>query len=255
MGRKTFISWQSYQSFSSAVVTGQRYRLDKECEGFLSAVLETAKSRIEIIKPGSVAFRSQSGCEWRELVEDGQYLGEQIIPYSDKRMLPLSDSAKEGRANPKGIPYLYISNKVETALSESRPWLSSHISLASLEILREQKIVMFQSEQKSVILYGGEPKPEKREKAVWHDIDTAFSRPIENTDATASYVPTQILAEQFKASGYDGIAYRSAFGKGYNITLFDITCVKVKKVEVFNTTDLKYKFSQATNPQYYSDKT
>lgn len=40
-------------------------------------------------------------------------------------MKPLSNSASEGRANPKGIPYLYVATDKETAMSEVRPSLGA----------------------------------------------------------------------------------------------------------------------------------
>jgi hypothetical protein len=65
------------------------------------------------------------------------------------------------------------------------------------------------------------PDAATKEKAVWIDIDNAFSRPITLSDDTPDYVPTQILAELFKGK-YDGVVYRSQFGEaGYNIALFD----------------------------------
>jgi hypothetical protein len=68
-----------------------------------------------------------------------------------------------------------------------------------------------------------EPGREQRESAMWSDIDRAFSEPVIPSDREADYVPTQIIAELFKANGFDGIAYRSTFGeKGFNVALFDL---------------------------------
>ena len=55
--------------------------------------------------------------------------------------------------------------------------------------------------------------PEVKEKAVWVEIDCAFSHPTTLSDDAADYVPTQILAELFRDTGYDGIVYRSHFGE------------------------------------------
>ena len=121
-----------------------------------------------------------------------------------ERMKPLKDRAVEGRANPKGIPYLYLATNRETALAEVRPWIGSLISVGAFEILRELRIVNCSSDDHNII-YREEPPPEEREKAVWVSIDRAFSRPVDPSDDVAAYVPTQILAELFKAEGYDGI--------------------------------------------------
>lgn len=73
-------------------------------------------------------WRAQLGHDLRP-----EYAGEELIDYfptayKPERMKPLRDSAREGRANPKGIPYLYIATDKETAMSEVRPWIGSIIS-------------------------------------------------------------------------------------------------------------------------------
>ena len=43
------------------------------------------------------------------------------------------------------------------------------------------------------------------------------------------YVPTQVIAELYKSEGYDGIAYKRAFGDdGYNIAVFNLDDARVK---------------------------
>jgi hypothetical protein len=48
---------------------------------------------------------------------------------------------------------------------------------------------------------------------------SGFAKPIYS-------VPTQILAETFKAEGFDGVAYRSGLERGTNIVLFDARVAK-----------------------------
>ena len=54
-------------------------------------------------------------------------------------MKPLERIALEGRTNPKGIPYLYLSSKKETAMSEVRPWIGGYISLGLLANIAKAK--------------------------------------------------------------------------------------------------------------------
>jgi len=51
------------------------------------------------------------------------------IPHPPERMKPLAGRACERRADPEGIPYLYLAAAKDTALGEVRPWLGSMISL------------------------------------------------------------------------------------------------------------------------------
>ena len=68
--------------------------------------------------------------------------------FPPERMKPRRDRAREGRANPQGIPYLYLSTRKETALSEVRPWLRSLISIGQFKIVRQLTIVDFSSDER-----------------------------------------------------------------------------------------------------------
>ena len=158
-------------------------------------------------------------------------------------MKPRVNRATEGRANPKGIPYLYLATHPETVMSELRPWLGSYVSVGVFEMQRSLTLIACfsdPSESTGTKIYFEEPSPEKCQEAVWEHINSDFSEPLDRSDDVAEYVPTQVIAELFKREGYDGIAYKSAFGeKGYNICLFDVdaavlTYCRLHKVESVN---------------------
>jgi hypothetical protein len=77
---------------------------------------------------------------------------------------------------------------------------------------------------------------------VWGDIDHAFSVPTTASDNAADYVPTQVLAELFREGGFDGIGYRSAYGTGHNIVLFDLTLADHVNSMLVRVKDLKLDF-------------
>jgi hypothetical protein len=210
---KEFKSWKSYHQFKLSVTRHNRYIFNSDVKDFLQTVLETGKSRIEIIKEGSILWRSQLGCDNEN---------DNPCAFEPERMKPSIDSACEGRANPKGIPYLYLSTHYKTAMSEVRPWVGSYLSLAKFKLSRNVRLVNCTSDSNGTRIYLQEPTPEKREISVWKDIDTAFSMPVSLNDTTADYAPTQIIAELFKNNGFDGIAYRSSLGEGHNIMLFSL---------------------------------
>ena len=165
-------------------------------------------------------------------------------------MKSLPGRATEGRANPKGIPVLYLSSRKKTAMSEVRPWLGSLVSCAHFRTARALRLVDFSvNHRSSYKLYFSEPDAPKREEAVRTQIDRAFSEPTTSGDDTADYVPTQVIAELFKNEGYDGIAYKSAFGKnGYNIVLFDPSDAELTSCTLFEAESLKFSFEQSGNP-------
>lgn len=45
-----------------------------------------------------------------------------LIPYNKDRMFPLDNFVREGRVIPKGIPYVYLTNRDYIAISEVRSW-------------------------------------------------------------------------------------------------------------------------------------
>jgi len=62
-------------------------------------------------------------------------------------------------------------------------------------------------------------------------------------------VPTQILAEEFKRAGLDGIAYRSNFGEnGYNIAIFDIDAADLLNCGLYRIDKIEMQFSEQDNP-------
>ena len=222
--RPEFASWRSYENFARRVRQKRRYVWEPEVTAFLDTILATVRNRARKISKGSILYRAQQGIEYHE--DDD---GVDILAYGGERMKPLSGRAREGRANSAGIPILYLASSEQTAISEVRPWIGSEQSVAQFKVVRDVKVIdlspghgqtsfqhLFYSE-----LLGEKPvSQEKKEEAVWIDVDNAFSRPITRSEETAEYVPTQILSELFCESGYEGLVYRSQFGEsGYNIAL------------------------------------
>jgi hypothetical protein len=166
-------------------------------------------------------------------------------------MKPLTDRAHDGRANPKGIPCLYLATQAETAISEVRPWIGSYVSVGQFKLLRPVEIIDCSRERLDHMFYWEEPSPEEVEKAVWSDIDRAFAEPMTRSDDTADYVPTQILAELFKREGFGGVAYKSRFGeRGYNVALFDVDAADLINCGLARVESIKFNSKDVDNPYF-----
>jgi RES domain-containing protein len=163
-------------------------------------------------------------------------------PLKHERMKPLVDRAQEGRANPKGIPYLYLATHQGIAVAEVRPWVGSHVTIARFELIREVRLINTVSSDQRYMTYSREPESEERERAVWLDIDRAFSQPVTSADDTADYAATQVLAEFFHDNGIDGIAYGSSLGEGHNVVLFDMGAAVVTEREVVQIRVVKFEY-------------
>lgn len=265
----TFPNWRSYFDFARRVKSSTRYIFGDEDQLFLKAVLKTISDRECELKKGHLLYRAQLGVDWIDRVDtDGNWIGEDVWGYSSDRMKPLRDRARQGRANSTGIPALYVANTVETAISEVRPWIGAEVSVATVEILRplrtlDLSVAHGRSSHSGLSfrkLLGEESfTPEEIERAVWTDIDNAFSQPVTQSDDRADYAPTQILAELFRNAGYEAIGYKSHFGdsekgKGYNIVIFDLDAVDVVKCAPYAVSSIKIEAHSTGNPWFKQKK-
>jgi hypothetical protein len=235
--KKIFKGELVYLLFQSDVTSKLRYFRTAQSKEFLDAVLVTSKKREKTLRRGRKLWRAQLG----SAECDGPQCGIKVdVPLPPERMKPLVDRAKEGRVNPKGIPYLYLATKKQTAVQEKRPWIGSLISVARFNIVRDLKLIdcsknVFKLNgprfhclfSNTVPSYPKELSQVEIEKYVWSWIDWSFSKPVDPSDDTAEYVPTQILAELFKTNNYDGIIYNSLFAEGKNLALFDIASAEL----------------------------
>ena len=248
----SFKSWRSYLIFKNSVDTKHRYILDEVSKEFLNSIIETCGDRERPLKAGSVVWRAQNGHSWRPYYQHNPETEEDIhiddfpAPFPKARMKPLVDRAAEGRANSKGIPCLYVATDKETAMSEIRPWLGAILSVGQLRLTRDLRVLDFSVEQgkDNLHLYFKEPAPEEIVRAVWSDIDNAFSKPTKASDLKSEYAPTQIISEFIKSKGYDGIAYKSALADGHNICLFDLEAAEVVNCAIYEPTKIIFDFKR-----------
>lgn len=247
-GMSKFKSWRSYWDFDLSVRRKLRFAWNSDVVEFLDTVLATSETRKVSLKKDTVFWRAQLGHDWRDEGQ-GNEVFEVPCAHPPDRMKPLQDRASDGRANAKGIPCLYLSNRKETAMSEVRPWIGSHVSVGQFKLRESIEIVDCSKNHSKTPVFLGEPEPERIEEAVWSYIDRAFAEPMTRSDDSADYVATQIIAEQFKRAGLGGIAYKSKFGEdGYNIALFDIDASKLISCSLFEVKNIEMEFSQQDNP-------
>lgn len=253
-----FVTYRDFQNFRKHVLQESRYVLDDSSKSFLNIVLETSTGRKREFSEGQIFWRAQEGHGLDTIKQEGNEF-EVPGPHSKDRMLPRPYVATEGRANPKGIPYLYLATDEKTAMAEVRPTVGSYMSVGQFKTLRPITLLDCSVGHKSGFkLYFKEPDPGERKQAVWNDIDRSFSEPITVGDSTAEYAPTQIISEMFKREGYDGVVYKSNLGSGFNVALFDLTTADIINCFLYQVKSVSYEFEQAANPyfvrKYYEQK-
>lgn len=245
---ETFESWDSYWHFRFESSRRTRFIRSEKSERFLRAVSDTCSDRVVELKKDRIFWRAQLGHDWQ--IEE-QIAEEIPAPFGRERMKPLSDRAYEGRINPKGVPCLYLATTRHTAMSEVRPWIGSLISVAQFRLERSLSIIDCSVNHAATPIFLEPPDNTNAVKANWAYIDRAFSEPATRMDDTAEYVPTQILAELFRSKGYDGVAYKSAFGAdGYNIALFDIDSAVQLNCFLYKANKIDFDFSETANPYF-----
>lgn len=232
----SFKSWSSYSQFGNEVKSKSRFIFDQDSKSFLEAIKDTCKLRIKTIPMSQSLWRAQIGCD---------YIDDTPIPLKLDRMKPIIYVASEGRANPKGIPYLYVAEDEKTAMSEVRPSLGEFISVGEFNSTRELNVIDFSGHKGKFFV--ADPSQKDINEAVWRDMDNAFSKPVRNNDFNSDYVPTQVIAEFIKSLGYDGIAYKSSLAEGKNITLFDLESATILGCNIFKLSEINYKFNEELN--------
>jgi hypothetical protein len=267
-----FPSLYSYCEFAQAVqakATCVRERAelshgehDEKTQEFLSVVRETSTFRQKTLLSGSRLFRAQVANDHGSYPvrigfdeDDESTMAYFETPCSAKRMLPDATKVGDGRANRKGIPYLYLAEKRETAMAETRPWVRSLVTLATFMLSRDCRVIDCSRDTRQSfshqLIDGGtgeeiKPDAQTRENGVWGDIGNAFSKPVRGGDEIIEYAPTQVLAEEFQSHGYDGIVYKSLLdGGGDNVVLFDTNAAKQHPVRcLYKTTTVLYEFDE-----------
>jgi hypothetical protein len=240
------------------------YLRESECSSFLDAIAKTSHSRETTVKKGEPLFRAQLGHEVRHVYEGDEKTGdvigeyESIVPFEEKRLRPMADRAKEGRANSKGVPVFYSALDQKTAIAETRPWIGSYVSYGIFIAKRDLRMVncsgnyMGSRNLSMTLKYSkNEPDSQTREKWVWHDIDEAFSEPITPSDDLADYVPTQILSELFRREQFNGIVFRSSIGPGKNIVLFQSDDVQFVRSRIVKIMKLELDYEESEMDGFY----
>ena len=122
------------------------------------------------------------------------------------------DKIIDGRCNPYGIPYLYVSNSQQCCIHEVRPIVEEYVSVSEVEVFDNLKILDLSTDAIYLMKPENEEKFSKLPTAVFCQyLHKLFKRPYQQR---CDYLVTQYVAEKIKNYGYDGISYTSSLYKG-----------------------------------------
>lgn len=137
---------------------------------------------------------------------------------------PPKHLASHGRANPAGIPYLYLGSQPETAAAEIRPHTGEVACIADFHV-PDIKVVDLRNPRRFVSPFDlGEASKIGQLRAdlpLLERLGDELTRPVLPHRAAIDYIPSQYLCEFIKKSGFDGVLYRSSVSDGINLALFE----------------------------------
>lgn len=159
---------------------------------------------------------------------------------------PPADKTTSGRANPNGIPYLYLAADVETTVYESRCTYLDYLTVAQFRLRERMKVVSLRGVGKiSPVVFG-----DQLEKYISHQkylirLERELSKPVRRYDKELDYLPSQYLCEYVKSLGYDAIEYGSSLRNGgINLAVFNDGKLEPRSVEVYEIIDFNLGFNR-----------
>jgi hypothetical protein len=171
------------------------------------------------------------------------YSGDQKIFKKFDMGCPIQTKTLAGRANPLGIPYLYLSKEIKTTLYEIRATFLDEVSIGKFKVKKNQEVILVDfTEPASAFLHIDEIIEYTKSMLLKKIISLDLSKPMRRYDSELEYIPTQFICEYIKhfSDNADGILFNSSlhFG-GKNIVLFDQSKVECISVSLYKVTKVE----------------
>jgi hypothetical protein len=216
--RKPFAPSASYKSEGLARWETLRDELMYKNRYFLDEALDRYRLR-ELL--GHLVTEIPAASQWyraRILNQD--------VPYGIAEMgAPPKRLASHGRANPPGIPYLYLSSKPDTAAAELRPHTGEIACVADFTIGARIDAIDLCDPRKLASpfrLADANAVGQLRADIPFLErLGEELTRPVLPRGVAIDYIPSQYLCEFIKKCGFAGVVYRSSVSTGINLALFD----------------------------------
>lgn len=178
-------------------------------------------------------------------------------PFSTPEMgAPPANLATAGRANPVGIPYLYLAYSVATCVYETRA--SNHARVCIARFRPAKTLAVLNLADIEPPDFFSIPEVESIDDQVsqvelhryLRALSSELSKPVRASDQPTDYIPTQYLCELAKSLELDGVLYSSSLDPGgRNIVLFDVASAQcVAEPYLVEITSLKVEWESVTIP-------
>jgi hypothetical protein len=152
---------------------------------------------------------------------------------------PPPESAVNGRANPAGISYLYLSSNYKTAIYEVKPAIKDFICVGEFLIKKDLQCIDFREISPIQFYDTEEYERDFKYLGLLKLIGQNLSESINHRMAHLEYIPAQFICEFIKKE-YDGVLYNSSSDLGYNLAIFKKNCAECKKVNCYEIEQVQY---------------
>ena len=153
-----------------------------------------------------------------------------------------------GRANPIGIPYLYVASTIETAITELRGHKKEDLTIAEFKLKSNLELADLRNPQSTISPF--ELNEEDELELIYKNmpfltlLGNELSKPIIPREANLEYLPSQYLCELLKHIGFHGIIYKSSIANGNNYVIFMDNKLQAIKSFHYQITDVNVKYKK-----------
>ena len=215
----------SWSKFSEEIRLRNRYFPQTELDGGL--LRDALLGSVESITEETPLYRAR-------------VLGSDVVLKASEMGAPPANEALPGRANPVGIPYLYLSYEERTCIYETRVANHTRVAIGSFATNRELKVLNLADIEVPDFFSTEDPVSSISFYRYLQALGDELKRPVRSSDQVIDYIPTQYLCELAKSSGLDGVLYSSSLDHpdGRNVVLFDVEAADCHLVRVAEVTAL-----------------
>lgn len=219
-----------WDSFSEEIKTRNRFFLSEKID---TEDLQSIFERLATIHPKGTQF-------YRARISDEKLR-------SNKLGKPPLYLTTPGRANPVGIPYLYVSESEETTLYETRVALHESLTIGKFVANETINLVSLRNIDKlgpiEIMDRGFTLEEFIRCRPYLVKLEQELSTPVRKQDVHLDYLPTQFLCEFIKSLGFDAVEYKSAMNiDGYNLAVFNDWKLECKHAKFVQVKYIKYSY-------------
>ncbi len=138
---------------------------------------------------------------------------------------PQKNSVLGGRANPIGIPYLYVASSIDTAIAELRGHKGEVVTTAEFQMKDTLELADLRDPKSTISPF--ELNEENELEMIYENmpfltlLGNELSKPIIPREADLEYLSSQYLCELLKQIGFHGIIYKSSISDGNNYVIFN----------------------------------